>query len=202
MGIPFDRLGSLFSRWGHRAYPRWAWPLLSEALRTLPREGRVLDLGGGTGVLARAALAIRPDLKITVVDPAKGMLRHVPAPIEVAFARAEALPFARAQLDAVLLGEALHHFQDPRAALVQVARVLRPGGLLWIYDFDPRAGLGRWVYWGERLLGEPANFMTPQGLLGEIAGLGFSGSFEARRGRYVLTARLKDEKPQAAARPA
>ncbi len=201
MGIPFDQLGRLFALWGHRTYPDWAWPLLARSLETLPPTARVLDLGGGTGVLARAALAARPDLKPVIADPARGMLRHAPPGVEVAVARAEELPFGAGRFDAVLVGEALHHFQEPVAALAQIARVLEPGGLLWIYDFDPRRGIGRWVYWGERLLGEPARFFSPEALLERLAEHDFTGVYEARGGRYVLSARLAGT-PRATAHPA
>jgi len=202
VGIPFDLLGRAFARWGHRTYPDWAWPLLARALEGLPPGARVLDLGGGTGVLARAALDTRADLKLVIADPARGMLRHAPEQAEVVVARAEALPFADAEMDAVLVGEALHHFQDPPAALGEIARVLEPGGLLWIYEFDPQQGVGRWVYWGERLLGEPARFFPPAALLRALRSLGFEGDYRERRGCYVITARLRSETPQAAARPA
>ena len=202
MGIPFDLLGRVFARWGHRTYPDWAWPLLARALEGLPPGARLLDLGGGTGVLARAALDARADLKLVITDPARGMLRHAPEQVEVVAARAEALPFVDAEMDAVLVGEALHHFQDPPAALGEIARVLKPGGLLWIYEFDPQQGVGRWVYWGERLLGEPAHFFPPKALLHALGSLGFEGEYRERRGRYVITARLRNETPRAVARPA
>ena len=202
MGIPFGSLGPVFARFGHRTYPRWVWPLLEREARGWPRSARVLDLGGGTGLLAARARAVRDDLDLIVLDPAAGMLRHVPPGVRALEGRAEALPFAADRLDAVLLGEALHHFQDAAAALAEVARVLRPGGRLWIYEFDPTRGIGRWVYRGERLLGEPAAFFTPRALLDRLAVLGFVGGFEARGGRYVLSARLADETPRGEARPA
>jgi len=202
VGIPFGRLGPVFARFGHRTYPRWAWPLFEQEVRGWPPAARVLDLGGGTGVLAARARAIRSDLELVVLDPAAGMLRHVPPGLRTVTGRAEALPFAPDHLNAVLLGEALHHFQDAGAALAEIARVLRPGGKLWIYEFDPTRGIGRWVYWGERLLGEPAAFFTPQALQGRLAALGFTGDFVERDGRYVLSARLAGETPREAARPA
>jgi len=190
VAIPFERLGWLFVRYGKRVYPDWADPLLFDWLQTLPRGALLLDLGGGTGVLAAEARRERPDLRLVVVDPAVGMLKHAGEGVDTVVARAEELPFADAGVDAVMLGEALHHFQDPKQALAEAARVLKPGGRLWIYDFDPRRGLGRWVFWGERLLGEPANFYAPLELQDVLSSLGFSVAFHERGGRYVLQATL------------
>ena len=200
MAIPFDLLGRVFARWGHRTYPDWAWPLFEEAVRGLPRRARLVDLGGGTGLLASRALELRPDLEALVVDPARGMLRHVPPGVRTLRSHAEELDLPPGSVRAVLVGEALHHFHDPGAALARVARILEPGGLLWIYDFDPREGVGRWVYWGERLLGEPARFVPPGRLLEQLEALGFAGGYRARNGRYVLTARLRAGTRRAAAR--
>ncbi len=189
MAIPFERLGWLFARWGERVYPGWARPLLAEWLRSLPPGAQVLDLGGGTGVLSSWALAERPELEYVVVDRAAGMLAHAPGPVRTLVADAHELPLQNASVDGVMLGEALHHFAHSERALAEVARVLRPGGGLWVYDFDPAAGIGRWVYWGERLAGEPANFYRPQDLAAELENLGFGHPrTDSRRGRYVLRA--------------
>ncbi|WP_456410480.1 class I SAM-dependent methyltransferase [Oceanithermus sp.] len=198
MGIPFDRLGWLFARWGHRTYPEWAEPILRDWLAERPEGARIVDLGGGTGVLTRMARRFRPGLDYWVVDPAGGMLRYAPEGVRTLAARAEALPFQGASVDGVMIGEALHHFTDPQAALAEVARILRPGGGLWIYDFDPGRSVGRLVYWGERLVGEPANFFVPEALEAMLEELGFATRTHARRGRYVLTATASAERPQEA----
>lgn len=201
MGIPFDLLGRVFARWGHRAYPEWAWPLLAEAVGGLPEGARLVDLGGGTGLLASRSLELRPDLEAWVVDPSAGMLRHVPDGIRTLKTRAEGLDLPPESVHAVVVGEALHHFHDPDAALLGLTRILKPGGVLWVYDFDPRVGVGRWVYLGERLLGEPAHFMEPGRLLEKLERLGFEGAYQAQGGRYVLTARLRAGTPPEADRP-
>ncbi len=188
MGIPFERLGWLFVRYGHRVYPGWARPALEGWLQPLAPGSRVLDLGGGTGVLTAWALESRPDLEFTVVDVAPGMMAHAPKPAGRLVARAEELPLASGSVAAVMIGEALHHFKDSRRALAEVARVLNPAGRLWIYDFDPTRGVGRWVYWGERLAGEPASFYRPARLARELEKLGFVSEYRCRKGQYVLTA--------------
>jgi len=183
----FDRLGKLFERHGHRVYPGWAKEALRRFARELPPGARVLDLGGGTGLLAGWMREVRPDLELVVADASRGMLARVPEGIQAVHARAEALPFPDASFDAVVLGEALHHFADPEAALSEVARVLAPGGRLWVYDFDPRPLGGRLLRFLERLWGEPAAFYPPEALLEALAARGLRGRVEARGFRYVLS---------------
>lgn len=91
----------------------------------------VLDLGAGTGKLTSALLG-RTGLRVTAVDPDPGMLRELRLRIPGADARegsAEAVPLPDGSVDAVVVGQAWHWF-DPERALPEVARVLRPGGVL------------------------------------------------------------------------
>jgi SAM-dependent methyltransferase len=119
-----------------RARPSYA-PAAVERLVSelgLGRGSRVLDLAAGTGRLA-ALLAPRVGA-LVAVEPSEPMRRvlsrELPA-IEVHAATAERLPLDDASLDAVVVAEAFHWF-DARAALAEIARVVRPGGglaLLW-----------------------------------------------------------------------
>jgi len=184
-GLPWNRLGGLFARYGRRVYPDWALAHLAGFLAPLPEGARVLDLGGGTGVLAEAVRAARPGLEVTVADAAAGMLARVPPGVEAVLARAEALPFPGGAFDAAVVGEALHHFADLEAALAELARVVRAGGRLWVYEFDPRPLAGRLLAFAERALGEPAGFLPPGALAARLTAAGFRVEVEARGFRYL-----------------
>ena len=189
----FDRLGPFFKRHGHRVYPRWVRASLDRFVEALPAGAFVLDLGGGTGLLAGWAKAKRRDLQVLVADPSRGMLAEVPEGIPTVLARAEALPFEDHAFDAVLLGEALHHFEDPERALDEVARVLRPGGRLWVFDYSPETLVGRAIRFLERLWGEPGNFLSPSRLAEGLRQRGFEPRFTLRWFRYVLVAEFKEK---------
>jgi len=181
----FDRLGRFFRYFGGLVYPPAARRALARFARELPPGARVLDLGGGTGVLARWMKRVRPDLELVVADASSGMLAEVPAGIKAVLARAESLPFPDQSFDAVVMGEALHHFERPREALAEVARVLRAGGRLWVYDFDPTHPIGALIAFLERSWGEPASFFPPARLAGVLAELGFKTRVK-RGGFYYL----------------
>ena len=90
----------------------------------------VLDLAAGTGKLTRAILAAGAD--VVAVEPLDGMreqFEHAYPEVKSHPGSAEAIPLADASVDAVLVGQAFHWF-DKGPALDEIARVLRPGGLL------------------------------------------------------------------------
>jgi len=190
--IPFNHLGWFFNAFGASAYPAGIVEELCEALQELPLNAALLDIGAGTGVMSRYARRCRDDLECTAADPAEGMLRYVPGGIRTVSARAEALPFEERRFDAVLMGEALHHFDDPTAALGEIARVLTTGGLLFVYEFDPATLLGRFLRFAETLLGEPGHFYTPAALQAMLEPHGFSVRVSRHGWRYSLVARLPE----------
>jgi ubiquinone/menaquinone biosynthesis C-methylase UbiE len=108
---------------------------LLDAARPLSGE-RVLDVGTGTGIVARrAALRVGPEGTVTGLDPSQGMLAVARAmaeregvPVAWHEGRAEGLPFPDGGFDLVLSQFALMFFRDLDAALGEMRRVLVPGG--------------------------------------------------------------------------
>ena len=103
-----------------------------------PREGeRILDLGCGTGIVARQVATRVGGGTVTAIDPSANMLtvarraaERAGVNIEWHEGRAEALPFADERFDLVLSQFALMFFDDRPRALAEVHRVLGRGGRL------------------------------------------------------------------------
>jgi SAM-dependent methyltransferase len=98
---------------------------------------KVLDLAAGTGKLTQGLIAF--GLDVTAVEPDPAMLaelsRRFPS-LHAIQGRAERIPLPDAALDAVFAGQAFHWF-DTEPALTEIARVLKPGGVLvvlWNHD--------------------------------------------------------------------
>lgn len=93
------------------------------------RGKRVLDLGCRSGALTRHFLEGNEVVGLDV-DPA-ALAKAEALGIQPVLANVdEPLPFEDASFDAVVAGELLEHLQFPDALVAEIARVLRPGGVL------------------------------------------------------------------------
>jgi SAM-dependent methyltransferase len=128
--VPWDSRRSSFGA-AAREYDAWRPGYPDAALRWLlgdhPR--RVLDLGAGTGRLGVAATRLGHDVVAVEPDPGMRAVAERALPGRVLAGGAEAIPVADASVDAVVVGQAWHWF-DQELALGEVARVLRPDGVL------------------------------------------------------------------------
>lgn len=145
------------------AYARVAGRFHAQAARdlvaaTAPRYGsRVLDLGAGSGVAAAAAAAaVGPPGTVVALDPAAALVALARgAPARPVVGMTPGLPFGADSFDTVVANLMIGHVPDHRGALVDLARVLRPGGRLGLTtwgriddvvpdDTDERSAYATW----------------------------------------------------------
>jgi SAM-dependent methyltransferase len=98
-----------------------------------PRGAHVLDVGCGVGTVARHMANIRPDLRFTLLNISGAQLEMAPFKMAKVCADMHDLPFAAGSFDAVMFCYSLGHGLLDQC-IAEASRVLRPGGVLFIYD--------------------------------------------------------------------
>jgi ubiquinone/menaquinone biosynthesis C-methylase UbiE len=116
--------------------------LATDVAGVAPAGGALLDVGTGPGVLLVELATRRPDLRLTGVDLSDDMIAAATRNLTPFGERASAhvgdatsLPFPDRSFDMVVSSLSLHHWDHPESAVPELARVLRPGGRVYIYDF-------------------------------------------------------------------
>jgi SAM-dependent methyltransferase len=103
-------------------------------------RGKVLELGGGYGYLSTYLKKQQPELEVVFSDVSQEAVRKSRQYEEFFDVRldgkwvtsAESTPFGDASFDHVLFFASFHHTQDPQAAILESARILKPGGKLYL----------------------------------------------------------------------
>ena len=139
LGPSYDRVGAALS-FGQD--PRWRRFLVSR----LPRDGgHVLDVATGTGLVAAELLARGFD--VTGLDQSPDMLACARARfgprVELVESSAEALPFDESCFDHLTVTYLLRYVDDPADTLKELARVVRPGGVVASLEFGVPSGVAR-----------------------------------------------------------
>lgn len=147
---------------------------------------RVVDVGGGTGRGVRSLDVPDP----IVLDAARGMTQRARGHgISAIQGTADRIPLRDGAADAVLIVDAFHHLPDRDGALAEGARVLAPGGVLVVADFDPTTVRGRALVLAEHLVGFDSRFHTPEDLVDALAALGLEATIVDGGFGYVVAGR-------------
>ena len=149
------------SRFVPAIFAQWATPLLDTA--GVRRGHHVLDVGCGTGILARtAADRVAPSGRVVGLDLNEGMLavaRRLGPDLEWRRGDAADLPFADRTFDSVLCQSALMFFPDPSRAVAEMARVCRPAGTVGVQVYaslEAQPAYRPWVEMVARQVGTEA----------------------------------------------
>ncbi len=163
MGYHKEQASEEFARWS-ASYDRSVlqWMLFGPSHRVLikrigavagSRPFRVLDVGCGTGQFAGRIREALPQAQVWGVDLVSGMLakgrprwRRLAGQVLPVQGDSERLPFATGSFDFVTCANSFHHYPRQDRAVVEMHRVLRPGGRLLIIDGYRDAPWGWFIY--------------------------------------------------------
>ena len=138
-----------------------------ESIVSFESPDKVLDLGGGTGRIAK--LLIDKVQSVTVVDSSKEMVKQCQQKyprISCIHAAAENLPLAKSSINKILMVDAFHHFRSQEQVIKKVKRVLVQKGKVLIEEFNPTTIGGLFVVSVEKILRMGSIFHTPQSFFG------------------------------------
>lgn len=112
------------------------------AMRPMAPGGAALEIGCGNGAGARIILEVFAPRTLHALDPDPAMLRLARERLAgtravVVEGDAQNLPFEPARFDAVFNFGIVHHLEDWRRGIAEVARVLKPGGAFYIEEIFP-----------------------------------------------------------------
>ena len=134
----FDALAGKF---GRHYIPGRSWKALGETLlHLLPPSFVVADLGAGEGTLAQ--MLAKHVKQVIAVDNSEKMIaygaklarEHGFANLEFRLGDIETPPVKSGTVDVAILSQALHHAQNPQAAIVAARDMLKSGGRIVILD--------------------------------------------------------------------
>jgi ArsR family transcriptional regulator len=165
---------------------------------------RVADLGTGNGrmlpgLLARAASVIAVDASPALLEQARRRVQRERLDgVDLRLGDLEHLPLSDGEVDTVVANMVLHHVPEPARALLEIRRVLRPGGTVLLGDFLPHDQ--EWMR--ERMADQWLGFELPE-LTHWLEAAGFedvslqsiSGADPGALGVFVARARRADEVP-------
>ena len=146
LGPTYDRYARLLS-FGQD--PRWRRFLVS---RIPASATRVVDVASGTAAVAIELARAAPERMVVGIDQSPEMLAAGRARvaraglgdrIELREGRAESLPFADGEFDALTFTYLLRYVDDPVATMRELVRVVRPGGVVAMQEFGLPRGVWR-----------------------------------------------------------
>jgi SAM-dependent methyltransferase len=177
-GDPYDRYAGRWSREVAPKFLAWLAP---------PKGAKFADIGCGTGALAAAILEQCAPSLVVGIEPSPGFLKSANENLAgralVFKGSAASIPLDDGAVDCVVSGLVLNFLPDPRAALIEMARVARDEGTIaaYVWDYAGRMQLMR-RFWDAAIELDPAAkeldegvrfpLCKPEALAGLFAGAG------------------------------
>jgi ubiquinone/menaquinone biosynthesis C-methylase UbiE len=135
-GAAYERMMGKWSRLAGATFLDWLVPLPGL---------RWIDVGCGNGAFTELLVERCAPAEVQGIDPSEGQLafartRHTACVAEFRQGDAMALPFSEGRFDAAVMALVIFFVPDPAKVVAEMARVVRPGGMVAAYAWDILGG--------------------------------------------------------------
>ena len=135
-GEAYERLMGRWSRLAGEVFLDWL---------DVPKGLRWLDVGCGNGAFTEAIMTHSAPAAVAAIDPSNGQLTYARARPGTKLANfrqgdAQQLPFGESTFDIAVMALAISYVSDPLKAVIEMARIVRPGGWVATYMWDRPGG--------------------------------------------------------------
>lgn len=191
----FDRRAAKYDEGFEGRFSRRFYRLMLGQVKLKPGD-IVLDVGCGTGILLRKMSDICPingygiDVEANMIAEAKQKCPDM----NIQIAKCEKIPFNDRTFDVVTACMAYHHFPDRKGFAKEAARILKPGGLLYIADPRFPAAIRKPLNAVMRHANVTGEFFTADEIIADFKAYGFeSDGFAADGYAQVVNLRMGNE---------
>lgn len=175
-------------------YDRIFHPALGELCQQggFTAEGVIVDIGGGTGRMAQALQSLQRN--VIVADLSFRMVRQAchTGQLHPIVADGMMLPFAARGISGVLIADAFHHFQQREEVIQEVSRVLKKGGILYIFEPNIKKWGVKILAVLENVIGMHSRFFRIPEIEEMVCDLGFNTLETREEGASIRLCFVKD----------
>lgn len=121
----------------------------------------VLDIGGGTGKLAKELISL--GAKVTILDPEKSMTKIAKEKcneVKIINGYSNNIKLKDSSIDIIIMRDSFHHIIQKDETLNECKRVLRKDGKIIIYEFDKNSLIGKLIFIFETLCFERIKMLS------------------------------------------
>ena len=122
---------------------------------------QILDIGGGTGTLAKEIISLGGN--VTILDPEINMTniaKEKSEKVKVINGYSDNIPIVDSSIDVIIMRDSFHHINQKEKTLKECRRILKKHGRIIIYEFDRKSFKGKVIFIFETLCFEKINMLS------------------------------------------